>query len=43
MKDIPKKDITIFNINSISDVPKPIGIVKTIKFFSHCHILINKK
>ena len=41
--DNPKKDCRTFNNNPKLDVPKPIGSVKTIKFFNHCQILIEIK
>ena len=41
--DNPKKDCKTMNNNPKSDVPKPIGRVKTTKFFNHCQILIDIK
>ena len=42
-KDTPKNDCKTTNKSPVSDVPTPIGSVKTTKFFNHCHTLIDNK
>ena len=42
-KDTPKNECKTTNKSPTSDVPTPIGSVKTTKFFNHCHALIDNK